>query len=267
MSRGSRSILARVLLSVLTGIAALAPVSVTANPGTRSIGLQKPVDSKANSTQLPQSNEDDTKKTRDRQSLTEAENRLASGSKAAILETGFSASYFERHFRLVAAIDKAADRRVVWKFSINEYEGILSDAIGYYTSEDGRRVDVHSIKDTLGVTHDVEKTISKKEAERIMARCIGKFTSLTVVLQVREKGNAALIMTASPVVKKRADNEKREREEKRKKEIEKSSAKTKKAPELDTIREEEDEGGGEVYFGILDLETGKCTKGKAITAP
>src|SRR6266567_971491 len=265
MNLGSRSILAIVLLNVLAGISALAQTPVTVNPGPRPVGLQQTPDPNNNSTPS-QSKEADTKKSSDRQSLTSSEARLVNGSKTAILETGISEPYFEAHFRLVTAIDKTGDRRVVWKFSINEYEATLNDAVGYYTSEDGRRVDVHSIKDALGSTHDIEKTIPKKEAERIMNHCIGKFTSVTVVFQALTKRNASLVMTASPVGKNKVDNDKREREEKSKKESEKRSSK-KKTSESDTIREEGDEGGGPSYFGILDLESGRCTKGKAIVAP
>jgi len=265
-----RSILAIALLNVLAAISALAQTPVAVNPGSRPAGLQKVPDPNHNSTQ-PQSKETDAKKSGDRQSLTSSEARLVSGSKTAILETGISEPYFEVHFRLVTAINTTGDRRVVWKFSINEYEATLNDAVGYYTSEDGRRVDVHSIKDALGSTHDIERTIPKKEAERIMNRCIGKHTGVTVVFQALTKRNAALVMTASPVVTTKGDKEKREREEKSKeekskKESEKRTSK-KKTPESDTIREEGDEGGGPSYFGILDLESGRCTKGKAIVAP
>jgi len=260
-----RSILAIVLLNVLAGISAPAQTPVTVVSGLRPAGLRTVPDPNNNAASS-QSNEADTKKSSDRQSLTAPEARLVNGSKIAILETGISEPYFEVHFRLVTAIDKSADRRVVWRFSINEYEAILNDAVGYYTSADGRRVDVHSIKDALGSTHDIEKTISKKEAERIMNRCIGKYTSVTVVFQALTKRSAALVMTASPVGTNKADKEKQEREEKSKKESEKRSSK-KKTPESDTIREEGDEGRGPSYFGILDLESGRCTKGKAIVAP
>ncbi len=265
MNLGSRSIVAIVLLNVLAGISAPAQTPVALHPGPRPAGLQKAPDPNNNSAPS-QSKEIDAKKSSDRQSLTSSEARLVSGSKSAILETGISEAYFEVHFRLVTAIDKTGDRRVVWKFSINEYEATLNDAVGYYTSRDGRRVDVHSIKDALGSTHDIEKTIPKKEAERIMNRCIGKYTSVTVVFQALTKRNAALVMTASPAGTNKADKEKREREEKSKKESEKGSSK-KKTPESDTIRQEGDEGGGPSYFGILDLESGRCTKGKAIVAP
>jgi hypothetical protein len=258
-----KSILALALLNVLAAISGLAQTPVVVDPGPPPAGLQKSPDPNNNSASSQRKVAD---KKSDRQSLTSAEARLVSGSKKAILETGISEPYFEKHFRLVTAIDKTGDRRVVWKFSINEYEATLNDAVGYYTSEDGRRVDVHSIKDALGSTHDIEKTIPKKEAERIMNRCIGKYTSVTVVFQALTKGNAALVMTASPVGTSKADKEKREREEKSKKESDKKSSK-KKTPESDMVREEGGEGGGPSYFGILDLESGRCTKGKAIVAP
>ena len=199
-----------------------------------------------------------------RQSLSAAEARLVSGSMRAILETGISEGYFHQHFQLVTVIDKPGDRRVVWKFSISEYEAILNDAVGYYSSEGGDRVDVHSIKDLLGSSHDIKKTIPRKQAERIMRQCIGRYTSATIVFKSMAH-SASLFMIASPADKNVPNKERREREEKRREEGQDNPLK-KKTSELDKI-DEEVEKRGPSYFGIVNLETGKCTKGKAVAVP
>ena len=208
----------------------------------------------------------DVNKSDDKTKLTGAEAQLVAGSKQAIVETGISEPYFKQHFQLIKVTNQPGDRRIIWKYSINEYEATLNDAVGYYSAGDGQRVNTHSIKQILGSAHDIEKTISRNQAERIMKRCIGKFTTPSIVfrpLAVSEK--TSLYMMASSVSKNRDGAEKRE-EEKRKKESEKRASKNKTA-QLDMLREEGDEGEKPSYFGMVNLETGKCTKGKAIVAP
>lgn len=207
----------------------------------------------------------DPKGSRTRQSLAAAEARLVRGSKKAILETGISEANFQKHFRLVSAIDKPGDRRVVWKYLISDYETTLNDAVGYYTSDGGDRIDVHSIKDILGSAHDIEKTIPRKQAEKIMRECIGRFTNPSVVFKALT-GKASLLMIASSAGKNPSKSEEREREEKRKQESGKRASKS-QTSELDAIKQEENEGGGPSYFGMVNLETGKCTKGKAVIVP
>ena len=56
---------------------------------------------------------------------------LEQSSRKAIIETGFSASYFDQHFRVVETFDKPGDLRVVWRFSVNEYAVRVTDALGY----------------------------------------------------------------------------------------------------------------------------------------
>lgn len=48
---------------------------------------------------------------------------LEQSSRKAIIETGFSEAYFDKHLRIVATFDKPGDIRVVWRFSLNGYEG------------------------------------------------------------------------------------------------------------------------------------------------
>src|SRR5687767_13187420 len=42
-------------------------------------------------------------------------------SRKSILATGVSERYFDRHFKLVQLVDKPADMRVVWRYSVNGY--------------------------------------------------------------------------------------------------------------------------------------------------
>jgi hypothetical protein len=209
----------------------------------------------------------DANKDDDKLNLTDAEARLVAGSKQAILETGISKPYFEEHFRLIKVVNQSGDRRVVWEYSINGYEATVNDAVGYYTAEDGARVDTHSIKQMLGSTRDIEKTISRKRAETIMRRCIGNYTNPSIVFRsFSAPGGASLYMVASSASTKRDVAEKREEEERRKREREKKTTKN-KAAETDTLREEDDEGEKPSYYGVVNLETGKCAKGRAIIAP
>lgn len=203
----------------------------------------------------------------DKIKLSDAEAQLVTGSKRAILEAGFSEPYFEAHFQLINVMNQPGDRRIIWKYSINEYETTLNDAVGFYSAEDGRRVDTHSIKQILGAAHDIEKTIPRQQAEKIMKRCIGRYTTPLIIFRpLSAPGKAALYMMASSVSINRESAEKREAEKKRKKGSEKKASKN-EAAKLDKLREEGDEGEAPSYFGMVDLETGACTKGKAIVAP
>src|ERR1051325_3105849 len=107
---------------------------------------------------------------------------LIKSSRQAIIGSGFSESYFNQHFKLADAFNKPGDQRVVWRFSLNEYETQLTDAIGYYTGAGGRRIYVHSIAGSLGATRDIRRTISKRRARQLMTSCIGKFESDSVVM-------------------------------------------------------------------------------------
>ncbi|HYG80593.1 MAG TPA: hypothetical protein VD861_09410 [Pyrinomonadaceae bacterium] len=168
---------------------------------------------------------------------------LVAGSKKAILETGISEAYFDRHFRLARVVAGEGDRRVEWKFSVNGYEVLLVDDIGYHTSEAGERVDVHSIKNELFSARDITRTIPKRRAAAALKSCIGKYTDAAVVYRaLKSPGKAGLYLTARAKV------------------------------ELEEGREEEGEGGREVEgfsfnVGFVDLETGKCTVEKGQVTP
>jgi hypothetical protein len=165
---------------------------------------------------------------------------------------------------LVKVVNQSGDRRVVWKFSINEYETIVSDQLGYYT-ENGRRVDTHSVTTTLQATSEIQRTISKRMANQIMQRCIGSFSHSSVEYRASGPGGARLVLTAESVPKsaRRQKENEREREEK---EARQRQAKSKSGQNTDVIEREED-GGPPIVVGSVDLQTGKCTKGQLVVAP
>lgn len=201
--------------------------------------------------------------------LSEEESRIVGGSRAAIIAAGFSEAYFDAHFKLSRVVNAQNDRRVLWHFSLGEYITLVNDSLGFYTDGKGRRVDTHSAGTTLHSAHDVLRVIPKRRAERIMRSCIGAFAKGSMVMQADgEGGRTALVFTAIslPRVRRadRAEREERERRERAQK------AATQGAPgqqaQRDVLEDEEDEGGGEpIFIGSVNLETGRCTKGEAIS--
>ena len=120
--------------------------------------------------------------------LTASEQTLVDGSKQAILETGISESYFNAHFKLLNVIDKPSDRRVVWQFSVNQYQAVLNDAVGYYT-DGAKRVNTHSIAKSLGQTTQIQHTISRARALHLMKSCIGNFNNPQHSVPARHSAN------------------------------------------------------------------------------
>lgn len=174
------------------------------------------------------------------------DNELVGGSRRAIIETGLSEQYFDAHFRVIKVVDQPSDRRVEWRFSVNGYETSLTDAIGNYTTPAGQRLDIHGIKNLLSSMHDIEKTISRGEAEKILRTCVGQFTDASVVLQaMATPGPARLYLTAHG--RKRPLGPEREGREK---------------------KESGGETEGAVFeVGLVDLENGRCTRIKGKLTP
>ena len=199
----------------------------------------------------------------DNRALTASEQTLVDGSKQAILETGISEPYFNTHFKLLNVIDKPSDRRVVWQFAINQYQTVLSDAIGYYT-DGAKRVNTHSIAKSLGQTTEIQRTISRPSALRLMKSCIGNFENPAVEYgPVNGRTELLLVAHARNRVENksaRAREREREREEREKR---KATAAT-----TDVVESEEDEGEIKpLVLGAINLQTGKCTKGAGVIAP
>ena len=191
----------------------------------------------------------------DKRPLTASELILVDGSKNVILLTGISEPYFDKHFKLLKVIDKPSDRRVVWQFSVNGYQAILNDAIGYSTDLFARRVYTHNI--ALGETTEIQRTISRARALRLMRSCIGNFENPAVEYGP-VNGRAELLLVAN--ARNRVESKSaREREREKRKAA---------APGTDVIESEEDEGGIKpLLLGAINLQTGKCTKGAGTIAP
>ena len=190
------------------------------------------------------------------------ESRLVGGSRAAIIAAGLSPEFFDAHFRLEKVFAKPADRRVVWRLRVGEYETTVNDSVGSYTDEKGVRRDAHSITGRLSPASDIGPTIPKRRAERLMKACIGEYQSEAVVYQpFGSPPRAALVFTAMSLPEPQ-------------KPAAKGSTTTPPAtptgggatpPTLapaqsDTIRQ----GGKKpppLRIGMIDLETGRCVVG------
>lgn len=130
--------------------------------------------------------------------LTEEERQLIAGSRAAIISTGLSAAYFDRHFVVARVVNTTGDRRVVWRLRAGEHETFIIDSIGFYTDEKGRRVNTHSVVNTLGNTRDIRRTITRRRAEQLMRACIGPFDGGAVLFQpVGTPRRASLFFSAT----------------------------------------------------------------------
>jgi hypothetical protein len=188
-----------------------------------------------------------------------ASNDLVQSSRAAIIDTGFSPAYFDRHFKLVEAIEKPGDIRVVWKFSLNGYETLVSDAIGYYTGANQQRVYVHSVRNTIGGARDITRTISRRKARVLMRSCLGSYRGEAVTLMRLSPGEkVSLYLTAQSANRVSSYRETQSRAN-ADKEVNRGN------PDID-IRERETIQNP-TYLGYINLETGKCSKGKALAAP
>jgi len=192
--------------------------------------------------------------------LTDAERAIANDSRTAIIATGISEKYFEQHYILVRVVNQPGDRRVVWKFSVNGYETSVSDVLGFYT-KDSKRVDTHSVVSSLRRTTEIEKTVSRSAANRIMRQCIGRFAHPTIEFVVM--GNEArLVLTAESARQTARRSEKEEREQ----EARERSTRSQNKQGSDVI-ENEGNNGPPIITGTVDLQSGKCTKGHLMTTP
>lgn len=179
---------------------------------------------------------------------------LEQSSRKAIIETGFSEAYFDKHFRMVAAFEKPGDIRVVWQFSVNGYETTLSDAVGFYTDYK-RRVFVHSIKNTLGFTRDITRTIPRRRARALMTACLGRFTGEAVALMRLSPGEKMSLFLTAHSINRRG----------RRRERDTVKESNERSPENDVP--ERERTTRPMALGYINLETGKCSRGRAIATP
>ncbi|MBV8856579.1 MAG: hypothetical protein JOZ02_06445 [Acidobacteria bacterium] len=194
--------------------------------------------------------------------MTDAERALVAGSREAIIETGISPAFFDGHFRVARVVDRPGDRRVVWLLSVGGYEASVNDSVGFYT-EGARRVDTHSVAATLSSTSDITRTITRRRAEALMRRCIGRFSDPQVEYRAHVAGGrAALLLTAhAPAPRRRQARVRGGREER-------GRARSDGAQSSDEVGAEDEGGEGPfVVLGAVDLVTGECTVGYGQAGP
>ena len=186
---------------------------------------------------------------------------LEQSSRKAIIETGFSARYFDQHFRLVETFDKPGDMRVVWRFSMNEYAVRVTDALGYYT-ENQKRSYVHSVRNTLGETRDISRTIPRRRAQALMRTCLGRHAGeATVLMRLSPAEKASLYLTAHSIIgsnRNRAERSLATRSDQRV---------NQQNPQIDEPEREVIKPRRPMYLGYINLETGKCSRGRAVATP
>jgi hypothetical protein len=197
--------------------------------------------------------------------LTESEAALVEGSKQAILATGISEPYFKTHFKLLSVVDKPSDRRVMWQFSVNEYQAVVTDAIGYNT-QGSKQIDLHSVGKALGQTSEIRRTLTRARALRILKSCIGPYETPSVTYGPVD-GRAELLLVASARVAEKGEKARSEREKER--EREERDKRKADAGGIDALAREEEGGddGAPIILGAVNLRTGKCIKGAALSSP
>lgn len=197
--------------------------------------------------------------------LTVGEEELVRDSRRAIVRSGISESYFSKHFTLYEVRNLSGDNRVIWRFSLNEYATNVVDAIGFYT-EGSVRKQTHSVSSTLPLMTEIQKTISRRRAEQLLRACIGRFQDAAVEFRpVGKSGTAKLFLTASapPRVVERQEQERTAKKRQA------SSMPEQGPPARDETGEEEEteEKRPPTILGAIDLQTGKCTKGRGYAGP
>lgn len=181
-----------------------------------------------------------------------AEQRLAEGSRAAIIAAGVTPKFFDAHFRLEQVSNLPADRRVVWRLRVGEHEALVSDPVGSYTDEKGARRDAHSVAGLITPARDLGATITRRRAERLMRACIGPFQNAAVVYQpFGAPPRATLVFTAveAPAPTTNAGA---------------TTATTTATTNAATRRTEIRQGGRKrppPRVGMIDLESGRCVVG------
>jgi hypothetical protein len=198
------------------------------------------------------------------QTLTPSEQALVNDSRKAIMQTGLSEEYFNVHFKLLKVIDKDSDRRVSWQFSINGYDAVVTDSIGFFT-EGTKKVYIHGVTKTLGQTSEIQKTLSRARANRIMKTCIGGFKHPNIQYgPVAGRAQLFLVAQARTAANRESNSERELERERERDEREKQKA---GSTSTDTIESEEEEDLPKVVLGSVNLQTGKCTKGAGLIAP
>jgi hypothetical protein len=194
-------------------------------------------------------------------SMFQSATELEQSSRKAIIETGFSERYFDQHFRLAETFDKPGDLRVVWRFSVDGYAVTVTDALGYYT-ENQKRIYVHSVKSTLGETRDISKTIPKRKAQALMRTCLGRHAGeAAVLMRFSPAEKASLYLTAHSIIGSNRNRAERSRE------TGSDERATRQSRQVDELERQGIRPRRPIRLGYINLETGKCSRGRAIATP
>jgi len=189
------------------------------------------------------------------QELIDNEQLLVAGSRAAILSTGISVSYFANHFKLVTVVDTPSDRRVVWQFTFRDYSAVITDSVGV-SRQGSEQKFIHGITNALGRTFDIKQVLSRPRALSRLRACIGDF-AYPSVQYVAVNGTAELVMSA----------EARRTKVRRRTELNDAKVTDARSESSDQIKSEGAEEKKNVIIGIVNLRTGHCTKGTGIATP
>lgn len=182
------------------------------------------------------------------------ERRLVEGSRAAIIEAGLTPKFFDEHFRLERVFAKPADRRVVWRMKVGDYETMVNDAVGAYMDEKGARHDSHSVTGRLPEARDIARTIPRERAEKLLKKCIGEYQDAVVVYEAFGAPlRAALALTAVSLPEPSKDAKPAPPPS--------TSTTTTPAPTNSDIIKMGGKKPAPPRIGVLNLETGKCTVG------
>jgi hypothetical protein len=186
--------------------------------------------------------------------LSEEETKLVDGSKATFIKAGITAPYFNKHFKLIKVDNKIGDRKVIWEYSVNDYKTLIKDSVGFYTSQNGNRVNIHSVANTFRTVHDINKTIPKAQADRILRTCLGSYTDESVTYATLAGGKAGLFLTAVTAFEKSSPQQK-DRENRKQKIGERVGQ-----DQPDVVDKKPYIKRQPVFIGFVNLETGQCTK-------
>jgi hypothetical protein len=192
--------------------------------------------------------------------LSDEEAKLVDGSKATFIKAGITAPYFNEHFKLIKVDNQVGDRKVIWEYSVNDYKTLIKDSVGFYTSQNGNRVNVHSVANTFRTVHEINKTISKAHAAKILKKCLGKYTNESVAYGTSAGGRVGLFLTAVTAFKESSPQE--NNREKRKQKIGEILGQN----QPDVVDKKPYSKNQPVFIGFVNLETGQCSKTRVKTS-
>lgn len=117
--------------------------------------------------------------------------RMVAESRLELISSGMSPEYVDQHFQVVDMIDEENEKKVIWKYTIGEYEIIVIDPISWTVDAKEEILYTHGIKQELGTTRNIELVIPKKQALEIMHECLGDHSEISYAFTAREvPGNA-----------------------------------------------------------------------------